>query len=159
MFLKILHPPLISTATLPCNTQHLDELKDNNPLKYKWFLRRYEDIEIEKDTTSTIFVFLSPQCLVHNSTTRNVMLCAATRHTLHLIVMDEMHLHVQHGKSFREECGELAVVLFKQVFQPPKGVRFLSITATLPTEYVPGLSRLTTLEFSQSYIYRGTAGD
>ena len=141
--------------------QHLDELRENNFSKYQKFLQTCEDMQ--RSTTSTIFVFLSPQFLVNHDDARQVFIRASHRRTVRVIVMDEIHLQVQHGESFREECRELADVFFKEVFQHPNypniGIRFLGTTATLPTRYVPAIERLTTLNFTPSSIYRGSPVD
>ena len=129
------------------NVQHLDELYDVNYDKYKQVLHRCDNLP--KDTTSTLFVFLSPQFLVHNNDARHVMLRAAEHRTLRVICIDECHVHCQHGSSFRDDIRALRDAFFAKVFQPSNNydIRFLATTATMPQDYIPILSSLTTISF------------
>jgi superfamily II DNA helicase RecQ len=79
--------------------------------------------------------------------------------------MDEIHLHVAHGLSFREECRQLKDVFFvplfhlidKDQFMP----RLLCLTATMPIDYYEGLEYLTATDFraNQESIQRGDYED
>ena len=113
-----------ATANNDCGNitaQHIDELRENDFTRHKDFLQTCENMQ--RSTTSTIFTFLSPQFLVKHDNARDVFVRASHRRTVHLIIMDEIHLHVQNGESFSEECRELAVVFLRRC----------SITQTTPT--------------------------
>ena len=85
------------------------------------------------------------------------MLRAAEHRTLRVICIDECHVHCQHGSSFRDDtCTER--VFFAKVFQPSTNydIHFLATTATMPQDYIPILSSLTTISFPPNSIKRGT---
>ena len=79
--------------------------------------------------------------------------------TLRYVFMDKVHLHVQHGTSFREDIRALTEQFFRPIFHPKNGhstVRFVGFTATMPNTYVTELARLTTLKFPPSLIVRAS---
>ena len=78
---------------------HLDELIDNNKEKYDQVLQRCK--ELPRSTDSTVFIFLSPQHLCKCANAREIFVGCSAYGTLRTVVMDEVHLHVQHGLSFR----------------------------------------------------------
>ena len=120
---------------------HLDELKDNNPPAYDAVLNRC--ISLTPSTKSTVFVFLSPQHLCHNQRACNIFLGCGAKGTLRTVVMDEIHLHVSHGLSFRVECRQLKDIFFRPLFHPRDDdvfkPRLLCMTATMPIHLYPGL--------------------
>ena len=95
---------------------HLDEMVDNAPEEYESFLQTC--ILLPKDTANTIFAFLSPHHLVNHPRSLAAILRAAENGSLRSVVMDEVHLHVQHGTSFRHECRLLRTQFFRLVFHP-----------------------------------------
>ena len=88
---------------------------------------------------------------------RVVFLDAVRRRVVGLIVLNEVHVHVQHGTSFREEIRELRDVFFRPVFAGawPRPL-FLATTATLPADYPDDLSNLVALPFPPESILRGS---
>ena len=139
---------------------HLDELLPDYYPTYKEFINLcYSARRSDADTT---YVFLSPQFLVKHSDALRAVLHAANERTLRLVVLDEVHLHVQHGDSFREDVRILADLFFSVVFHPAdteSTVLFLALTATLPEQYLASLSRLTTLPFPPQCVIRGSLED
>ena len=83
---------------------------------------------------------------------------AAEHRTLRVICIDECHVHCQHGSSFRDDIRALRDVFFAKVFQPSTNydIRFLATTATMPQDYIPILTSLTTISFPPNSIKRGT---
>ena len=78
------------------------------------------------------------------------------------MVIDEVHMHVQHGDSFREDVRVLAYLFFHAAFHPAdteSTILFLALTATLPQTYLASLSRLTTLRFPPQSVIRGSLED
>jgi superfamily II DNA helicase RecQ len=124
---------------------HLDEIYDNNRDIYNAVLQRC--IDLPPSTPSTVFVFLSPQHICRSSNACNTFIACAAKGTLRTVVMDEIHLHVAHGLSFREECRQLKDNFFIPVFRPRDKnqlkPRLLCLTATFPKEYYDGLEYLT----------------
>jgi hypothetical protein len=59
-----------------------------------------------------MFVFLSPQFLINHCNAPDVSITCAQEHTLRVIAIDEAHIHVQHGTSFRKEIHVLWVEFF-----------------------------------------------
>ncbi len=74
--------------------------------------------------------------------------------------MDEVHINIQHGISFRGEIRALRVEFFQRVHgnQPiDRQPRLIALTATFTRSYVPMLSNLMTVDFSISQcILRGS---
>ena len=78
--------------------QNLDEIKTNAYGKYKQILRRLETLKA--NTSSTVFLSVSPHFLVDNADARKALLAAARNKTLRLVVIDKVHLHMQQGMTF-----------------------------------------------------------
>ena len=137
---------------------HLDELWDNNKSKYGEVLSRLRELRV--DTTSTIFVFISPQFLVFHRDALQVMLGAIDRRVLRTIVLDEFHLHVQHGESFRHQIRHLRDIFFRPAMHPRSPntfvPRLLATSATVPFDYPQGLGRLLTIDIPPRAIFRGS---
>jgi superfamily II DNA helicase RecQ len=93
---------------------HLDELYDSNCPVFDRLLWRCSTIE--PNTTSTLFIFLLPQFLVHHRNTLDIFVTCAQERTLRLIAMDEAHIHVQHGTLFRDNICALRAEFFTQVY-------------------------------------------
>ena len=137
------------------NVSHLDELYEVDPAQYASVLERVR--ELDEDTDSTHFIFLSPQFLVRHRDACDVFLDAVRRRVVGLIVMDEAHVHVQHGTSFREEIRELRDIFFRQVFaELLYRPLFLTTTATLPQDYVQDLGNLVAMSFPRGAVLRGS---
>ena len=130
-------------------TYHLDELVDSDPAVHDEVLHLCMGLKPSTDTT--IFVFLSPQHLCKHQSACNVFLGCGSKGTLRTVVMDEVHLHVAHGLSFREECRQLKDIFFKPLFHPQDDdvfkPRLLCLTATMPMYLYPGLEFLMTVPF------------
>ena len=92
------------------NVSHLDEVFEISQQQYRDVLALVAEMRPCSD--STHFVFLSPQFLVKHPDAREVFLDAARRGVVGLVVIDEVHLHVQHGTSFRNDIHELRDVFF-----------------------------------------------
>ena len=120
---------------------HLDELHGADRAKYRAFLSLC--VSTKRSCQDTNFVFLSPQFLINHPDALKALLCAAGQRTLRLVIIDEAHLHVQHGESFCQECRTLTKCWFAPIFHPPNGqsfVRLFVTSATLPHSYVRSLS-------------------
>jgi superfamily II DNA helicase RecQ len=62
----------------------------------------------------TVFIFMSPQFLINHPEAREVFIECSHRTTIRVIVLDEVHIHVQHGTSFRSEIRALQIFVFFQ---------------------------------------------
>ena len=93
---------------------HLDELYDYNRSAFTRLMRRCSSIE--QSTTSTLFLFLSPQFSVNYRDAFDVLVTCAQERTLRVIAMEEAHVHVQHGTSFRDDIRALRVEFFRQIY-------------------------------------------
>ena len=140
---------------------HLDEMYDCDRQLYSSFLRSC--LSMRWDTSSTFFVFLSPQFLINHRDALNVFVTCAHNWTLRVIAMDEAHIHVQHGTSFRKEIRALWIEFFKKIFgNQPRDLRprMIALTATLPTTYVGLLSNLLIVDMSiGDCVLRGSPED
>jgi hypothetical protein len=61
-------------------------------------------------------MFLSLQFLINHRGALDVFITCAQEHTLRLIAMDEVHVHIQHGTSIRDDICALRVDFFSWVF-------------------------------------------
>ena len=82
-------------------THHLDELPtDDGGVALQRVVDRIK--QLDETTKSTIFLFASPQflCTKSSKPLLDELLSAHERKILHVVAVDEAHLHVQHS-SFR----------------------------------------------------------
>ncbi len=138
---------------------HLDEFFDCNRQVYHKLPCRCSSIE--RSTSLTLFIFLSPQFLINHNDALGVFVTCAQERTLWLIAMDKVHIHVQHGSSFREEICALRFKFFRRIYgnQPRnEQPRLIAMMAKFPRSYLEILSSLLTVDFSISNcILRGTS--
>ena len=87
--------------------QHLDELFDANKQVYYDLLERCRGLR--RSTTTTVFIFVLPQFLINHPEACEVFIECSHHTTLRVIVLDEVHIHIQHGTSFRSEIRALQV--------------------------------------------------
>jgi superfamily II DNA helicase RecQ len=141
--------------------QHLDELFDANKQVYYDLLEQC--CGLRWSTTTTVFIFVSPQFLINHPEARKVFIECSHRTTLHVIALNEVHIHVQHGTSFRSEIRALQVLFFSKIFceqLPTVRPRLIVLMATMPTSYLPHLCRLLTVSsFQGESIVRGSLRD
>ena len=136
---------------------HLDEIYDNNETKYEEVMQRCANLK--RSTVLTVFLFLSPQHLCNVVSARTTLVRCSWNGTLRSIFMDEVHLHVQHGLSFRKECRILRDKFLVMCMHPPNSdyfiPKFVGLSATFPSDYLPGLQILTSLKFDHDSVLRG----
>ncbi len=88
--------------------QHLDELFNANKHVYYNLLERCRGLLWS--TTTTVFIFLSPQFLINHPEARDVFIECSHCTTLHVIALDEAHIHVGYQtKKFTLPVLPLAV--------------------------------------------------
>jgi superfamily II DNA helicase RecQ len=56
---------------------------------------------IKRHTKRTVFLFISPQKLAKYSDLRSCLLACNAKKTMRMILIDEFHMHCQHGMDFR----------------------------------------------------------
>jgi hypothetical protein len=78
--------------------QHLDELFDANKQVYYNLLEQYRGLR--RSTTTTVFIFMSPQFLINHPKAREVFIECSHRTTLRVIALDKVHIHVHTGRHF-----------------------------------------------------------
>ena len=108
-------------------------------------------LSIQQSTTLTLFLFLSPQFFVNHRDSLDVFVKCTQKGILRLIAMDEAHIHVQHGTSFRDDICALHVEFFRRIYgnQPSyRRPRLIALSATFPTSYLWLLSSLLTVDFT-----------
>jgi superfamily II DNA helicase RecQ len=82
-----------------------------------------------------MFIFLSPQFLMNHQNAPHIFVTCMQEGTLCLIAMDEAHIHVQHGTSFRDDIRALQVDFFRRVFgsQPAnQRLQLIVLSTTFP---------------------------
>ena len=91
-----------------------------------------------------------------------MLIVQAEARVLRLVVLDEVHLHVQQGTSFQNEIRQLKDVFFKKVFEN-KNVenrpKVIMATGTLMKAYVGMISALTTIGLQPESIQWASFGD
>jgi superfamily II DNA helicase RecQ len=142
--------------------QHLDELYAGNKKVFHDLLERCRGLR--RSTTTTVFIFLSPQFLINHTDARDVFIACSHRATLRVVAIDEAHVHVQHGTSFRSEIRALQTMFFAKLFgnqlEAMMRKRLIVLTATLPTNYLPPLCHLLTIPLlSDDSILRGSTNE
>ena len=132
---------------------NLDELFERSPEKYRDLLAAAG--AMKRDTTTTRFLIASPQHLAHHPELTQLLSHQARNRVLRLVVIDEIHLFVQQGTSFRGEIRHLKECLFLRVFrgvpasQTPK---LILTTGTMAKEYVPLAAHMTMVKLSDDSI-------
>ena len=103
--------------------------------------------EIGYNSTSTMFIFTSPQKLTNTQPLLDALFTCHQNQTLHLVTIDEAHLYTQHGRSFRESLRVLTSVFFAVLFHVGHWhPLFLAMTATMNMDLLPSFSKLATVD-------------
>ena len=128
------------------DAHHVDELSVsdiNNKLVPK--------IEsFDYNSTTTLFLLCSPQCLADNHKFRRALIGGAKRKVLRLVAIDEAHLFAMHGRTFRESIRVLRICFFSVVFRNGLDYHplFLLLTATMTIPLLEGISHLTRVDWT-----------
>ena len=118
--------------------QHLDELFDANKRVYYDLLERCRGLL--RSTTTTVFIFLSPQFLINHPEARGVFIECSHCTTLRVIALDGAHIHIQLGTSFRSKIRALQVLFFAKIFHeqsPMMRPQLIFLTAMMPNILPP----------------------
>ena len=90
---------------------HFDE-EVNTPEQLSHLL---DDLkQIPRNTTTTVFLFVSPQELSKHKDLRRTLLACNHRNVLRMILIDQFHMHCQHGMDL---CHEIRTV-FDEFIRP-----------------------------------------
>lgn len=95
------------------DAHHMDELRDTSPQKYRGLLCVIAAQSTK--TTSTYFLVVSPQFFANYPEFCEAMVQAGLSCTLRLVIMDEVHLHIQHGSSFHDNNRQLKEIFLYQM--------------------------------------------
>ena len=139
---------------------HIDELFKESVVKYTQLLNSIR--MLKRQTTSTIYLFVSPQFIINHVDFRMSMINAARERIMRVVGIDEFHLYVQQGMSFRSEIRRLKNAFWIPIFQqlpPNQRPKFFAASATVYSEYVQLLTSLTTIAFPPNTILRGPPAD
>ena len=101
------------------------------------------------NTSTTIFIFSSPQFMANNPSIMNSLLNnCARKGTLRSITIDKAHLWAKHGSSFCEEIRYLQHNFFAPLYAGANsGPIFLAMTATMSKQTLATLSSLVAIGF------------
>ena len=104
---------------------------------------------LKRNTSTTIFIFSSPQFMANNPSIMNSLLNnCARKGTLRSITIDEAHLWAKHGSSFCEEIRYLQHNFFAPLYAGTNsGPIFLALTATMSKQTLATLSSLVAIGF------------
>jgi superfamily II DNA helicase RecQ len=110
---------------------------------------------LPKSTSTTVFLFASPQFLARFKKFRNAIFTCNHRGTLRSLMLDEVHLLSQHGSSFRPEIRMICDRLIKPIMAKPPSKRphHLQLTATLSTGDRKMAGNLTGVGFPAEYTF------
>ena len=106
---------------------------------------------IDYDSSSTLFLFTSPQYLTIHTAILNALLWCHLRSTLRLVAIDKALLYVQHGRLFREAMRLLTTLFFSIMFKV--GIwhpLFLAMTATMTLSLLLSFAQLTNVEWTNN---------
>ena len=110
---------MLRTANDPSTwAVHLDDLLDDDVSELLLLIK-------EMDDKTTVMLYSSPQFLTERFPSFIKLLLQSSR--IRMIVVDEIHLFAQFGRSFRSEFNDLKTKLFLKV---PKKTIMLFLTAT-----------------------------
>ena len=133
---------------------NLDERGKNS----KWRKRFIEHISnLSKATSSTVFIFTSPQFLAEHKDVHDVLMTVClNKRTFRSFTVDEAHLIAQHGGSFRSEIHMIGEEFIMPIFGskvPSAEYRpfFLAMSATVSLPDMTLFSNLTGVGFPKEY--------
>jgi len=153
----IFHPVLAMTADqmikFECGSDkyglieayNLDEIANSKSVQHRLIaiLKR-----LKKGTTTTIFLFSSPQFLCKNRNFCSILINLGRVGMLRSVAIDEVHLWAKHGSSFRSEIRQLKNDFFDPTFKNSnRSPLFVGASATLSNLALSMISELTTIEF------------
>jgi hypothetical protein len=158
--------PLLSLASAQCRklndiacqehcpvlAYNLDELK--TPQAQRRIVQRI--LSSEATTNKRILLFSSPQSIVKSDIFKTMLQSLLLRKLLRLIAVDEMHLFVHFGLSFRKEFRDLDEHLFALVrtSMPNRTtVPILFMTATCSKRIQADMESMTQLKIPSSTIF------
>jgi superfamily II DNA helicase RecQ len=91
---------------------HLDEIR--SPLEQQHIIDGIKDLPIDSHTT--LFLFSSPQTLVkNNSCWLSLIHWLIDNGRLSMVCVDEVHLFVHFGLTFRKEFQQITLKLFSKL--------------------------------------------
>ena len=125
---------------------NLDEIATTNAVKRK--IIAYIT-QLRNSTSTTVFLFSSPQYMAENRAIMNALLNSCARKgTFRSITIDEAHLWAKQGSSFREEIRFLQHNFFAPLYAGNNdGPLFLAMTATMSLTTLATFSSLTSVGF------------
>jgi hypothetical protein len=117
---------------------------------------------LQADDDSTVFIFCSPQALQNRPKVQQALLRAHSKLVLKSVFVDEVHLYVDHGTSFREDISSLTQSFFSLVF-PPNNVQvhpaFCAMTGTFTKAHADSLHSLLGFVIPSTGVLWGSPSD
>ena len=129
---------------------HMDEIPSSSNALEETIVPRM--LEILSDSSSTMYLFTSPQYVVDHPIFLRTLLKCHERRTLRFVAIDEAHLYAMHGKTFRECIRLLQTSFFERVFglEVDHHPLFMVMTATMTSTILPCLSTLTSVDWESN---------
>jgi hypothetical protein len=148
-----------SQAFGPVQYFHLDEYR-TRPQNMLSVLNRVASLSTT--TRSTVFLFCSPQIIQNDARVRNCLIEAHSKLLLKSVFLDEVHLYVEHGVSFRDDITQLKDSFFSFIF-PSTNIRvhpcFCAMSATFTKKHVSNLEKLIGFSVPLSGVRWGLPDD
>ena len=139
-------------STGPVDAIHFDETHaDDDDSR----LQLVEDLlAIKKNTKRTIFLFVSPQKLAKHRDLRDALTCCNRCGLFRAILLDEFHMHCQHGIDFRNEIK----LVFNQFIRPLMKHKIsapylLACTATCSRHNIEAFRRMSGVDFTSQRFF------
>ena len=110
---------------------------------------------MKRNTTSTMLYLCLPQFFVDHPGFYKTCVSAANECVFWLTTIDEVHLHIQHSQSFRDEIRELREVFFQPIFHKRmknNHPKLLLTSGTLYKNYAKILLQQTTVRITNDCI-------
>ena len=130
---------------------HLDEV--HSPMDKRQLIKSI--LGLPSDTRIPIMLFASPQKIVNDKEWKKFILDILHIGLLWFVCIDEAHLFVHYGLSFRDEFAMLSTTLFSHLVLPENSSRtkipVMFMTATCTYEMFIQLQRLSGLKFDPVY--------
>ena len=115
-------------------------------------------LNVDDSTTANIFLFVSPETLLKDQWIKLLMKLISNK-VMRLLVVDEVHLFVEFGMSFRKSICDLKKVLFDQLWkdklQIKLSVPIIFMSTTFNVEYMKYLKLMTGISINDDNIHWG----
>eukprot|EP00956_Cyclotella_meneghiniana_P021304 scaffold38634_cov61-Cyclotella_meneghiniana.AAC.5 len=110
--------------------------------------------QMNRDTTTTVFLFISPQKLAKHKDIRKTLFACNHRGVFHMILIDEFHMHCQHGIDFRHEIKAVFNEFVRPLMLRKNAPYLMACTATCSMNNINAFKQMTGVSFTRdNYVW------